>query len=490
MTSAAAASVVSDATPEAWALRDVAARLGDPDTGGRYLRWVERARGCSHPVRLRGASRDADVVTGEVVSEFTSDTEPDGVILKPCGNRRANVCPACSEVYQGDAWQLVATGLRGGKGVPETVVEHPLVFATFTAPSFGPVHTSREVAGRQLPCRPRSRGETCPHGRSLACNKRHADDDPCLGEAICSDCFDYQRAALWNHNAGRLFKRTRTYVERELARAAGLTQKAARKLVRVSYVKVAEFQRRGVVHFHSVWRLDGVNPDSELVPPPVEFDAQLLADAITAALGKASVPAERPDAPPYAWGAQHETRALDLVHQAEEAGRIAAYIAKHATKASEQAGGVSHKIEHEDELAGLRCRDHAKRLITGAWRAGADELVDGTRIRRWAHQLGYGGHCFTKSRRYSNTFKALRAARVDHAAHQADSAAEAAAKSDHNLVRISAWTYAGREYPRTGDELLAISTHARKREHRRVAREELQVTGQTRKEMERWTRVD
>jgi Replication initiator protein, pSAM2 len=35
------------------------------------------------------------------------------------------------------------SGLRGGKGVPQTVAEHPLVFATFTAPSFGPVHTIR-----------------------------------------------------------------------------------------------------------------------------------------------------------------------------------------------------------------------------------------------------------------------------------------------------------------------------------------------------------
>jgi hypothetical protein len=470
--------------------REAVERLNDPETGNRYQRWLRRARGCSHPVRLRGVSHDADVVTGEVVSEFSSDTEPDGVILKPCGNRRASVCPACSEVYQGDAWQLVAAGLRGGKRVPETVASHPLVFATFTAPGFGPVHTSREAGGRQLACRPRSRGEMCQHGRSLACGKRHADDDPCLGEAICPDCFDYERAALWNHNAGRLFKRTRTYVERELARQAGLTQKAARELVRVSYVKVAEFQRRGVVHFHTVWRLDGVDQDGELVPPPAEFDAQLLADAITAALGKASVPAEQPETDPYAWGAQHETRVLDLAHQAEEAGRVAAYIAKYATKTSEQAGGAPRRIEHEDELPGLRCRGHAERLIAGAWHAGADELVDGTRIRRWAHQLGYGGHCFTKSRRYSTTFKALRAARADHAAHEASGATGGEAKSDHNLVRISAWTYAGRDYPRAGDELLAISTHARPREHRRLAREELEGTGQTRKEMERWTRVD
>ncbi|MCL2419865.1 MAG: replication initiation protein [Conexibacteraceae bacterium] len=464
---------------ELGAARQVVQRLNDPDTGDRYQRWLRRARGCSHPVRLRGASHDADVVTGEVVSEFTSDTEPDGVILKPCGNRRVSVCPACSEVYQGDAWQLVAAGLRGGKGVPETVAEHPFVFATFTAPGFGPVHSVREANGKRLGCRPRSRGETCPHGRSLACNKRHADDDPCLGEAICPDCFDYQRAALWNHNAGRLFKRTRTYVERELARAAGLTQKAARELVRVSYVKVAEFQRRGVVHFHTVWRLDGLDPDGELVPPPAEFDAQLLADAITAALAKASVPAEQPDAQPYTWGAQHETRVLDLARQAEEAGRIAAYIAKYATKASEQAGGTQRRIRHGYELPDLDCRDHPKRLITAAWKAGDRKEVDAVRVRRWAHQLGYGGHCFTKSRRYSTTFKALRAARADHAADQAQGVSEAVAKSDHNLVRVKAWDYAGRDYPRAGDELLAISTHARVRERRRLARLEQDTTTTT-----------
>jgi hypothetical protein len=87
--------------------------------------------------------------------------------------------------------------------------------------------------------------------------------------------FDYERSALWNHNAGRLFRRSRTYVERELGRQAGVTQKVARQQVRVSYVKVAEFQRRGVVHFHTLWRLDA--PGDELVRPPAPYDAQLLA---------------------------------------------------------------------------------------------------------------------------------------------------------------------------------------------------------------------
>jgi Replication initiator protein, pSAM2 len=456
------------------AARDVVARLNDPETGGRYERWVERARGCSRPVRLRGASHEADAATGELVREFASEREPDGVLLTPCGNRRAHVCPACSEVYRGDAWQVVVSGLRGGKGVPESVAGHPLVFATFTAPSFGPVHTIREAGGKRLACRPRRRGETCLHGRSLSCGKCHAEDDLCLGEAICPDCFNYERCALWNHNAGRLFKRTRTYVERELARQAGLTQKAARQRVRVSYVKVAEFQRRGVVHFHTLWRLDA--PGDELAPPRDEFDAGRLADAITAALPKATVPTEDAEAEPYGWGRQHEVRALHLRADSQEAARVAGYIAKYATKSAADTGGVGHRIQNGHELRELRCRDHARRLITSAWELGAREAVDGERMRRWAHQFGFGGHCFTKSRRFSTTFKALREARAAYAATRS-TPASAAAKSDHNLVRVTAWRYAGRDYPRAGDALLAASSHARAREHRRVAREERTIGG-------------
>jgi hypothetical protein len=52
--------------------------------------------------------------------------------------RRASVCPPCAETYRADTYQLIRAGLVGGKGVPETVTGHPCVFATFTAPSFGP----------------------------------------------------------------------------------------------------------------------------------------------------------------------------------------------------------------------------------------------------------------------------------------------------------------------------------------------------------------
>ena len=96
------------------AAREVVARLNDAETGDRYERWIERARGCTHPVRLMGSSTNVDPATGELVRAFASNRDPDGVLLTPCGNRRASVCAACSEVYRGDAWQLVVSGLRGG----------------------------------------------------------------------------------------------------------------------------------------------------------------------------------------------------------------------------------------------------------------------------------------------------------------------------------------------------------------------------------------
>src|SRR4051794_40063976 len=50
---------------------------------------------------------------------WSTDNEPEGVLRKACGNRREAVCPSCAERYREDAYQLIAAGLRGGKGVPD-----------------------------------------------------------------------------------------------------------------------------------------------------------------------------------------------------------------------------------------------------------------------------------------------------------------------------------------------------------------------------------
>ena len=59
-----------------------------------------------------------------------------------------------------------------------------------------------------------------------------------------------------------------------LARHLGLSETAARQLVRVQFAKVAEYQRRGVIHFHALIRLDGRPTDLDPYPPPaVEVDS-------------------------------------------------------------------------------------------------------------------------------------------------------------------------------------------------------------------------
>ena len=146
---------------------------------------------CARPVRLRGQIETCDGHGRRRV--WSTDTEPDGILRKACGNRREAVCPPCAERYRQDAYHLIAAGLRGGKGVPDTVAEHPALFVTLTAPSFGAVHTrrartgrrSRGAAGRGATRRSASTASGSPAARV------HDEDDPCLGEPLCPDCFDH-----------------------------------------------------------------------------------------------------------------------------------------------------------------------------------------------------------------------------------------------------------------------------------------------------------
>ncbi len=201
------------------------------------------------PPAPRGLPVDhIDGTTGELLHRYTTVHEPGGVLPIACKTRRTSRCPPCAEVYRADTYQLIRAGLSGGKGVPETVATHPCVFTTLTAPSFGPVHLHREKDCRVLRCRPRRRGRTCPHGNPMSCPDSHTRDDPRLGEPLCPDCYDYTGAVLFNTCAPELWRRFTITLRRALAHQAGLIRKALADHVLVSYAKVAEYQRRGVVH--------------------------------------------------------------------------------------------------------------------------------------------------------------------------------------------------------------------------------------------------
>ena len=103
-------------------VRELVQRAARPDFA-RFEAQLRSSGYCARPVRLRGRIETCDGHGHRRV--WTTDTEPDGILRKACGNRREAVCPPCAERYRGDAYQLIAAGLRGGKGVPDSVVEHP-----------------------------------------------------------------------------------------------------------------------------------------------------------------------------------------------------------------------------------------------------------------------------------------------------------------------------------------------------------------------------
>ena len=461
--------------------------------GPGYARWMEQVAQtgyCAHPVRLRGRVDHADPATGEVRTVYSTDREPDATLLKACGNRRASVCHSCSATYQADSFQLLAAGLRGGKGVPETVAGHPRLFVTFTAPSFGPVHSRKAQGLLVYPCHPYRQGQRCPHGRRAGCWQRHDPDDQRLGEPLCARCYQAGAQVLWNALAGRLWSRTTIYLYRTLAQLLGLTEGALRRLIRVSFAKVAEYQKRGAVHFHAIIRLDAATDCGcpACVAPPSGFTADLLERAVRQAAATVTVPCPMVDEDQGVtlvarWGEQ-----LD-VHQITEAGdegklsaeQVAGYVAKYATKATEALGvTLDHRIG-EAELEDLDVPAHVAELIRACWELGAQPSLRRLRLRKWAHMLGFGGHFSTKSRRYSTTLGALRRARVTFAIrrHQGKTLpldAWGRPENDQAVIVVASWTYLGRGYQSTGEAWLAASAAARAREERRVAREELRST--------------
>ncbi len=438
----------------------------------RWLAGTATAGGCSRPIRLHGQVRDINPATGEIVRTFDTDAMPDGVIYTACGDRRASVCPACAETYRADTYQLVRTGLAGGKGVPESVALHPCVFATFTAPSFGPVHTRRTGPGGQaLRCRPRRKTACCPHGRIMSCPQRHHDDDACLGRPICGDCYDYEAAVVWNAHAPELWRRTTIAIRRRLDRLA----KTHHGQVRLSYAKVAEFQARGLVHFHAIIRLDGTDPNDKnrIIPPPLTLDAEQLGDVIRAAahvtwFATVDHPA-RPGGWDINWGRQLDIRTVRMTGSGQVTDTaVASYLAKYATKSTEAIGAGTARITAATLSIYGRPVTHHGRLIAAAWRLGHHPHEDFKALRRWAHMLGFRGHFSTKSRRYSTTLRALRTAR--HAWRRRQTRTET--EHEETTLVITALNYTGQGWRTTADELLALSAAARAREHQRTARDE------------------
>ncbi|WP_228561850.1 replication initiator [Catenulispora rubra] len=395
---------------------------------------------CEHPIWLSGRTLLVNVATGAIIDAFRSDATPFGAIPIRCMNRRATRCAPCSRLYAGDAFHLVRAGLAGGKGVPTEVIGHPLVFATFTAPSFGPVHRRPDPRRPRDLCRPRRGSGTCLHGNPRGCALRHDETDVLIGQPLCSACYDYPGHVLWNAKASALWARMIDFLYWRLARAGSIKRSRIRRTLRVEYTRLAEYQARGLVHFHAAIRLDG--PDDRSDDPPAWATAELLTDAVLAAAR--SVVLTLPEtkalgAPVLRFGTQLDVRPVVLDSDLPPE-RVAGYLAKYVTKGTEEASGTDVPVTHRSQINPIARTPHVRALMHTCRTIGALPGYEELGLHRWTHMLGFGGHVLSKTRRYSTTLSALRQARADH-----NSANRL--MPDDDTIRDGHWSYAGRGWP-------------------------------------------
>lgn len=488
--------------------RRVVEFLYAPDFDG----WSEaaaRVGNCAKPIRLLGSSQRVDTATGEVLSSYTSASEPLGVTWLPCKNRRASECIPCSRVYAGDMFHLIRAGIIGGKTVPATVADNPLVFATLTAPSFGRVHGHRETIRACAPRRPGSgKLRLCRHGRPVSCQTRHDQDDPILGQPLCLDCYDHSTQVIWQWWAPDLWRRFTITLRRLVAKRLAVPVTRLDEVATVQYAKVAEYQRRGVVHFHALVRLDGPRTPEGYAPAPDSPDARTL-DAgalaqlieLAAASVRLTVPGVDADDPTrvLAFGAQVDVRPVRVTRRTDDPGRdlspgqVAGYLAKYATKSATDTTnttGTGTGCGNRGNLHQQRIRATTRTLAIrakAAAPAGPTTPVDPVDpdtagpyelLGKWVHMLGFRGHFASKSRHYSITLGALRRARhraqvliaeantngrpLDLAALEADLLAD---DDDQTTLVIGHWTYAGNGWATDTQRVLAAAAAARAREY-------------------------
>src|SRR5262249_18372781 len=151
------------------------------------------------------------------------------------------------------------------------------------------------------------------------------------------ECYDYHASVVWNAHAPELWRRTIIGIRRRLDKLA----RPHDARVRLSFAKVAEFQRRGLIHFHAIFRLDGTDPvhPERAVPSPPAIPADVLASVISsvaATVWFATVAHEaKPKGWDITWGVQVDPRVVRLSDDGQITDTaVASYLAKYATKST------------------------------------------------------------------------------------------------------------------------------------------------------------
>ena len=288
-------------------------------------------------------------------------------------------------MYKRDARQLVRAGLAGGKGIPETITAHPCVFATLTAPSFGPVHARRLRGKTVLPCRPRrdANARRCPHGRDISCPTRHVEGDPRLGQPMCPDCYDYQSAVLFNAYAADAVAPVRHLPAPAPGPAgrghpedpAGSAPHPVRQGRRIPGTRRGPLPRR-----------DPPGRTRRGLPAPAApYTADLLCDAIDQAAAAVRLVIDHDgQAVALGFGPQTDTRIIRHGASCPAPARRSTARPSPTTspstppRPSAPPACPACGIRREADIDQLRCSAHYRRMITTAWQLGSTRPLPGS----------------------------------------------------------------------------------------------------------------
>lgn len=239
-------------------------------------------------------------------------TLPDGsAVLVRCKSKHAWKCTACAYGQKVQTMRLIGSGCNVNErdGITAAMLEpFAFYFHTLTAPSFGRVNID--------------------------------------GSAVDARKYLYRRQVEWNGRAHRLFRSTTELLERRLPESA--------------YFAVAEWQRRGTIHYHSLIRV------------PRDLD-----DAFVFSVLQHELRTQTHDG--IKWGSQADTRRItgSTGSRVAYAAKVVAYTAK-----TQDGGTSSAQGAHQDRLDAAARRVECRRI--GCVAGSCDGKAHG--------QFGFTGH--------------------------------------------------------------------------------------------------
>jgi hypothetical protein len=288
------------------------------------------------------------------------------------------------------------------------------------------------------------------------CDQQHDKGDPCVGEPLCPDCYDYDAAVLFNFRAGELWNRFCRNFRRALAGQLGIKTRKLGQVVRVSFVKVAEMQRRAVIHFHAIIRLD--QPAAAWAAPDVDVTFTHIEAAARAAAAKVHLTvAGRQGDVTLCWGAELDIQPIRHQQQLTEgeitAEKLSAYLSKYTCKGAGEPFGLDGRVRDAEAARALGASEHLVRVMETALVLSTIRGLE--RLDRSVQTLGFAGHFTTKSRQWSVTLGQLRAERLHHCRHEPTHS-----ESEETTLLIGEWRFAGVGWHTEGDATLVRQARA------------------------------